>query len=513
MPIINQLWAWYLNKHMRQIDYFIRHSEEVQAQQLQQLLEKTKNTEWGKKFDYKSIRTPQQLADRVPVQDYETVKNYIARMMHGERDVLWPGQIRKFAKSSGTTSDKSKYIPVTPENLKDCHVRGGWHLLTLLYQNRPHTTIFGGRNTVIGGSAIDFPEFPQSRVGDVSAIILEQIPWVAKMAHSPGMDIALMADFEAKLEKIARITIQKDVRMIAGTPTWIVVLFQRILELTGKQHMLEVWENFQVYIHGAVSFTPYRERFRQFIPTDDFAYQETYNASEGYFAIQSDFSKDDMLLLLDNGVYYEFLPMEEWDKEFPKAIGLHEVETGKNYALVVSTNSGLWRYKIGDTVMFTSTHPYKLKITGRTKQFINAFGEEVMVANTDKALQMTCSELNTVVKEYTVAPVFFEKGEDKGGHEWIIEFEKSPHSMDVFAECLDQNLQKVNSDYEAKRFNNLALERLRLHAAPQGTFYEWMKSRGKLGAQQKVPRLSNSRDYVEGILSMIKTNGLSGRQD
>ncbi|MEN0003116.1 MAG: GH3 auxin-responsive promoter family protein [Bacteroidota bacterium] len=500
---INQAWGAYLKLHYKKVQFFSEHPQEAQRRELERLISQTKHTEWGKKYDLDSIQNGAQLAQRIPIQDYESVKPFIHRMMLGEKDVLWPGQIKNFAKSSGTTSDRSKYIPVPDENHKRNHVRGGWHLLSLMYHNMEKPTVFEGKTLVIGGSAEPYADFPASRVGDVSAIILSKMPGVAKAKHCPSMDIALLPDFEEKLEKIAQLAIKEDIRMIAGTPTWLVILLRRVIEITGASNALEVWKNLQIYVHGAVSFTPYRERFQQLIPSPTFAYQETYNASEGYFAVQSEFGVQDMLLFLDNGNFYEFIPMEEWDKEFPKTLQLHEVEVGKNYALVVSTNSGLWRYKIGDTITFTSTSPYRLKITGRTKQFINAFGEEVMVANTDKALQQTCEETNAVVKEYTAAPIYFEVGK-KGGHEWLIEFERAPQNVDHFAKALDHHLQAVNSDYAAKRFNDLALAPLKLRAVPQGTFYKWMKTRGKLGGQHKVPRLSNQRTFVDGILNILK---------
>ena len=500
--LVNKLWEAFLKRHYKQIRFFMDNPHEAQRKELLRILRLTKNTEWGKRYDFASIKNGRQLSERIPVQDYETVKADIHRMMMGEKDVLWPGRVKNFAKSSGTTSDRSKYIPVPKENHKRGHVRGGWHLLSLMYHNMPNASVFGGKTLVIGGSSEPFPAYPKTIAGDVSAIILRNMPGIAKAAHCPSMDIALMPNFEEKLEKIAQIAVHEDIRMVAGTPTWIIVLLERIQEISGKENIMEVWENFQIYVHGAVSFIPYRERFRQLIPSASFAYQETYNASEGYFGIQSDFAVNDMLLLLDNGAFYEFIPMEEWDKEFPKSIQLEEVELEKNYAILVTTNSGLFRYKIGDTVTFTSIKPYKIKITGRTKQFINAFGEEVMVTNTDKALEKTCRVLATIVKEYTVAPIYFGDVQ-KGGHEWLIEFEKEPENLNAFGDLLDASLQELNSDYEAKRFKNIALERLTLQAMPQGTFYNWMKKRGKLGGQHKVPRLSNHRNFVDEIKEML----------
>lgn len=500
---INEIFRWYYRLRYRRIERFMQNPHKAQREVFRQLIEAARHTEWGRKYDYRSIKTPEQFSERIPVQDYESLKPYIQRMMHGEKDVLWSGQIKWFSKSSGTTSDKSKFIPVSSRNLKTCHIRGTWDTMTLYYHNRPDARQFELKSMVMGGSLSKFQPYPTTMIGDVSAIMIEHMPSVARPFYIPDFETALMAEWEEKLEKMAQIASREpNVVMIGGVPTWTVVLFRRILEITGKQHMLEVWPNFQVYIHGGVSFMPYKKQFEAFFPSDKVDYQEIYNASEGYFAIQNDFSSPDMLLLLDNGVYYEFLPMSEWQKEDPKAIPLSEVETGKNYAMVISTNGGLWRYTPGDTVMFISTDPYKIKVTGRTKQFVNAFGEEVMVENTDKALAMTCAEMDAIVSEYTVAPVYFQGG-GKGGHEWVIEFEKPPANLKAFNRLLDQNLQKINSDYEAKRYRDMALTQLRLRPAPPGTFHRWMASRGKLGGQHKVPRLANHRQYIEEILDFM----------
>ena len=375
--------------------------------------------------------------------------------------------------------------------------------MTIYYHNRPDARQFELKSIVMGGSLSKFEHYPKTTIGDVSAIIIDNMPSVAKPFYIPDFETALMAEWEEKLEKTAQIASREpNVVLIGGVPTWTVVLLRRILEITGKKNMLEVWPNFQVYTHGGVSFTPYKKQFEAFFPSDKVDYQEIYNASEGFFAVQNDFSTPDMLLLLDNGVYYEFLPMSEWQKKAPKAIPLSEVEVGKNYALVISTNGGLWRYTPGDTIIFTSTNPYKIKVTGRTKQFVNAFGEEVMVENTDRALAMTCAKMNVTVAEYTVGPVYF-RGDGKGGHEWIIEFEQPPVSLTAFNQLLDENLQKVNSDYEAKRYHDIALTQLRLRQAPPGTFHRWMAARGKLGGQYKVPRLANHRKYVDEILDFM----------
>jgi hypothetical protein len=498
--LFNVLWSQYLGIHRLQMKHFMDHPIESQNKELKKIIQSAKLTEWGTRYGFDSYKKPNDWKQMLPVQDYESIKTDIHRMMTGERDILWPGRVKYYAKSSGTTSDKSKYIPVSEINHRNCHTKGGWRLLTAIYDNVKNAKIVEGKSILLAGSlANNLIEFPGSIIGDVSAVIYQRTHPIAINRMFPDKEIALLPDFERKLEIIAKEGIHADIRMVAGTPTWAVVLFKKILEYTGKDNILEVWPKLQAFVHGAVSFVPYRQPFREFFPSDDFSYIETYNASEGYFAVQNDVSSNDMLLLLDNGVYYEFIPMEEWDKENPKTLFLDEVELNKNYALVITTNSGLFRYKIGDTIKFTSLNPFKILITGRTKQFINVFGEEVMVANTDTALSETCKQFNVKVVDYTVAPVFL-TASGKGGHEWVIEFEKNPDDPAGFAKVLDDNLKKVNSDYEAKRYNDLAVMALKLNIAPAGTFFNWMKSKNKIGAQQKVPRLCNHRDIVEELL-------------
>ncbi|RMG80101.1 MAG: hypothetical protein D6714_15295, partial [Bacteroidetes bacterium] len=501
--IINKLFKAYYAYRIKHIRHYMKSPHSVQRAVWQKLTESAKNTEWGRRFDYKSLKTPEAFARRVPIQDYDTLKPFIERMMAGERDVLWRGQVRWFSKSSGTTNDKSKFIPVSYENLRQCHIRGTWDTMTFFYDQRPDARMFECKSLLMGGSLEPYAPFPQTMRGDVSAIMIKHMPWVARPFFTPDFETALLPDFGEKIERMAQITSrEKDLVMIGGVPTWTVVLFRRVLEITDAAHLLEVWPNLQGYIHGGVSFTPYRQQFEAFLPTDQISYQEIYNASEGYFAAQNDFGEEGMLLLLDNGVYYEFAPMSEWEKPDPVAVPLEEVEIGKTYAIVISTNGGLWRYSPGDTITFLSKYPYKIKVSGRTKQFVNAFGEEVMVENTDKAIAQTCRQTGALVSEYTVAPVYFQ-GTAKGGHEWIVEFEKSPPDLEQFSVLLDQNLQKINSDYEAKRYRNMALERLRLHAVPPGTFYDWLRWKGKFGGQHKVPRLSNDRKYVDEILGFL----------
>ena len=477
--------------------------ESTQLYWFKTLLQTARHTEWGKTYDFTSILRPEQFAERVPVQTYESLEPFINRMMHGERDVLWDGKVNWFSKSAGTTSGKSKFIPVSQQNLKYCHIRGTWDTMTFFYQNRRDARQFELKSMLMGGSLYSFDPHPKTTYGDISAIMIKHMPWLGRPFFTPDIDVALLDDWEIKLELLAQEgSRNKDIVMIGGVPTWTVVLFRRILEITGKSNMLEVWPNFQVYIHGGVSFTPHRKQFETFFPSESVSYLEIYNASEGYFAAQNDLNKDDMLLLINNGVYYEFIPMEQWDKDHPLAVPLWEVEKGKNYALVISTNGGLWRYQPGDTVMFTSTNPYKIKVTGRTKQFVNAFGEEVIVENTDQALAETCQSTAAIVREYTVAPIYFENN-GKGGHDWLIEFEKPPSDLQQFRMLLDQNLQKVNADYKAKRFKSMALQMLHVKEVPSGIFHDWMKSKGKLGGQNKIPRLANHRAFMEEILQFI----------
>lgn len=502
--LINQCFRWYYQQRYLKIKRIVERPHETQRALLLQLLRAAEQTEWGRQFGYRQLKSPEAFARAVPVQDYESLKPYIQRMMYGEKDILWSDQVRWFSKSSGTTEDKSKFIPVSRQNLRQCHIRGTWDTMACFYANRPDARQFECKSMVMGGSLKPFAPFPGTMTGDVSAVMISHMPWVGRPFFIPDFETALLDDWEEKVERLALAGIREpNVVMIGGVPTWTLVLFRRMLELTGKSNMEEVWPHFQGYIHGGVSFLPYRKQFEAYFPSGKISYQEIYNASEGYFAIQDDFASDDLLLLLDNGVYYEFLPTEEWGSSNPKAIPLSEVKTGENYALVISTNAGLWRYMLGDTVMFTSLAPYKIKITGRTKQFVNAFGEEVVVENTDKALAETCGQLDVIVAEYTVAPIYF-GAKSQGGHEWLIEFERAPDDLKKFAQLLDLNLQKINSDYEAKRFKSIALAPLKTKVLPKGTFHNWMKSKGKLGGQYKVPRLANHRRYIDEILDFLQ---------
>lgn len=493
-----------MKKRIHQIELFIKYPHEVQEEVLRRLLEMATSTEFGKKYSFADINNSTAFRERVPVHSYEDLYPYIERLMKGEQNILWPTEIKWFSKSSGTTNTRSKFIPVSQEALGDCHFKGGKDLLSIYVNNYPDTNLFDGKGLAIGGShqINDLDPSLSSYYGDVSAVIMQNLPYWAQFIRTPSLETALMSDWEEKIEKMAHETINENVVHIAGIPTWTVLLFQHILELEKKQHMLEVWPNLEVFFHGAVNFEPYKPLFNTLIPDDKMRYWETYNASEGFFGIQDRSNSDELLLMLDYGIYYEFIPMDEIEKEYPRTIGLDEVQLGKHYAMLISTNAGLWRYNIGDTIRFTSTHPYRIKITGRTKHFINVFGEEVVVENAEHAITIACSETGAVINNFTVAPIFLDVGQ-RGGHEWIIEFERQPQELGQFCCALDRALRSINSDYDAKRAGDIALVAPRIHSVKPGTFYTWMKRRGKLGGQNKVPRLSNSREYVDDILAMI----------
>ena len=502
MTIVNSFLNWIIKKRMHQIELFMKYPDEVQEEWFGELIHSAIGTEWGKKYDYRSIESVEQYRERVPIQNYDTLKPYIERMLKGEQNILWPTEIKWFAKSSGTTSDRSKFIPVTQESLEECHFKGGKDMLAIYCNNNPEARIFTGKSLVLGGSHQINQLNTDSFYGDLSAVLIKNIPIWAELMRTPDMSIALMDNYEEKIEKMARVTINENVTNIVGVPTWTIVLAKRVLEITGKSNLMEVWPNLELYIHGAVNFEPYRDQFNSLIPNQSMYYLETYNASEGFFGIQDHSTEKDLLLMLDYGIYYEFIPLENIEDEHPKALSLHEVELEKNYAIVITTNGGLWRYMIGDTVKFTSLSPYRIRITGRTKHFINAFGEEVIIENAEKALTKACSETDALILDYTACPIYFSANEP-GGHEWIIEFERAPNEFDRFIDILDNTLREVNSDYDAKRFKDMALKRPLVHHAPNGTFYKWLKNKGKLGGQHKVPRLANERRYVDEILEII----------
>ena len=466
------------------------------------LIAKGRDTAYGRNHGFADIRNVKSYSKQVPVADYEHLRPCVERMMYGEEDVLWPGPVHWFAKSSGTTSARSKFIPISHENLKGCHLKSSWDSLALLYEMLPDAHVFQRKNLIMGGSLQPFEGNPDATFGDVSAIMMQHMPAVGRPFFTPDFETAMLDDWNVKIERMVDICTREDVSFFGGVPTWTIVLFKRILEKTGCANMLEVWPNLQAYTHGGVGFKPYRSTFEQFIPSDSFVYQEVYNASEGFFAAQDVNGADDMLLLLDNGMYFEFLPMSEWHSERPLSIGLKDVEIEVPYALVISTTGGLWRYTPGDTIQFTSTNPYRIQVTGRTQQYINAFGEEVMIANAEKAVEIACRHHRTLISDYTVAPVYL-NGEDRGRHQWVVEFDHPPQNPLEFAASLDEALKSLNSDYEAKRSGDLALEQLELIVVPDGTFERWLTSKNKLGGQHKVPRLSNDRIYLDEILNLV----------
>ena len=505
MALINSLVSWVMKKRIHQIELFMRYPHEVQAEWLRKLLANARATEWGKRYDFKSIQTPEQFRNRIPVNDYNSLRPFIDRLRRGEQNILWPSEIKWFAKSSGTTNDKSKFIPVSQEALEECHFKGGKDMLSIYCTNHPETRLFDGKAIAMGGSRqiteVNNESYYQ---GDLSAILIQNLPSWVEFLRTPNLSIALMDEWEDKIQMMAAETIQHDVTNISGVPSWTLLLFKRILEITGKQNLLEIWPNFELLIHGGVNFTPYKEQFHQLFPSDRVNYLETYNASEGFFGIQDRDHAEDMLLMLDYGVYYEFIPVDQLEAEHPRTLTLAEIELQTHYALLITTNAGLWRYMIGDTIRFTSLSPYRIQITGRTRNFINAFGEELIVDNADKALAIACGRCHAILTEYTAAPVYLE-GNKKGCHEWLIEFDRPPDDIAFFTNALDNALKSLNSDYEAKRYHDLLLEEPRIRIMPRGTFYHWMKINGKLGGQHKVPRLSNDRKYLEEILTLKLT--------
>jgi hypothetical protein len=489
----------------KKIDFFSKNPVEQQEMVLKDLIHSSKKTEWGIHYDYKNILNSSQFSEKVPLNDYETMKGWIERMIAGEKNILWPGQVKWFAKSSGTTNDKSKFIPVSKESLYKCHYNATTDVFALYVKNNPDTNVLKGKNLTIGGSQRVSTLSKKTRTGDLSAVMLYNLPILSRLMNTPSSEISLIPDFEEKIEKIIQQTIHENIVSFSGVPSWFLVMMKRVLEVTGKKNLLEVWPNLEVFAHGGVNFDPYREQYKKLIPSDKMQYINTYNASEGFFGIQNDPDIDDLLLMLDYGIYYEFILMNEFFLENKKAIPLSQVETDINYAMVISTNGGLWRYIIGDTVMFTSKYPFKIKITGRTKHFINAFGEELIVDNAEKGLKKACEKTGAIIHEYTAGPVFMVEDE-KGSHQWIIEFEKEPENLTDFTEILDLELQSLNSDYEAKRYKDLALNQLQIIKAPTGTFYQWLKQKGKVGGQNKIPRLANNREYLDPLLKLIKSN-------
>lgn len=507
MDLLNETLVWVMKKRLPRIQSFMDRPMDTQTLVFHNLIESAKNTEWGKMYDYQSITTIRDFQERVPISSYERLFPYIERMMRGEQNILWYSNIQFFAKSSGTTNARSKFIPVSKESLEHCHFMGGKDMMTLLVANRPDTNVFSGKGLSIGGSLSSNQLNSRSLLGDVSAVVMKNLPIWAQLIRTPSLEVALMDVWEEKILKMAEVTSQENVTSILGVPTWCLVLIEKVLEVTGKSNILEVWPNFEYFIHGAVAFQPYRELFQQKVfASSGVGYLEIYNASEGFFGIQDDHTRmDEMLLMLDYGIFYEFIPVEEADEEYPTVLTLDEVELGKNYALLISTNAGLWRYKIGDTIKFTSKTPYRIKISGRTKHFINAFGEELIIENAEKAITRASEATQAIISDYTAGPVYMNDGKS-GCHEWIIEFAQVPNDQILFNRLLDETLREVNSDYDAKRYKDMVLTQPNVRVVPRDTFYNWMRGRGKLGGQHKVPRLSNSREFLDDILSFVKVS-------
>ena len=493
----------YLSCRVKQISKYAYSTERIQREVLKRLIGTASATEWGIRHSYSAIANYEQFAQSVAVQDYESLKGYIDRMRHGEKDVLWKGGCKWFAKSSGTTNDKSKFIPVTPRGLRNIHYRGATDVVAQYVVNNPSSRIFSGKSLILGGSHAPNYNLPGTLVGDLSAILIENCPSLINKFRVPGKDIALLSDFEEKMDRIATLTSGMNITNISGVPSWMMAVLKHMLDITGKEYIDELWPNLEVFFHGGVAFSSYREQYRHLIRNPRMQYMETYNASEGFFAIQNDPSDQAMLLMIDYDVFYEFIPFEELNSPNPTVLPLWEVEVGKNYAMLISTSCGLWRYILGDTVRFTGKEPYKIVISGRTKHFINAFGEELIIDNAEKGLLKACSATGARILDYTAAPVFMDENA-KCRHQWLIEFSKKPDSVEQFAEILDDELQQINSDYEAKRYKNKTMQQLEVVVAREGLFNDWLKGKGKLGGQHKVPRLSNNRQHIDELLLMNK---------
>lgn len=503
MSVLNSIASWWMRKRMHQIELFMKYPYDVQNEWFKKLVHSAKDTEWGKLYDYRNISNVEQFRNIVPIQDYESLKPYIDRVRKGEQNVLWNTDIKWFAKSSGTTNDKSKYIPVSEESLNDCHYNGGRDMITIHCTLNEDTQLFTGKNLALAGSLVtDYQNGYELQNGDLSAIVINNLPMWAEFFRAPDLSIALMDNWDEKLEKLAQTTAKENMVSLAGVPSWMLLIMKKVLDITGRDTIAEVWPGLEVYFHGGVNFNPYKEQFKKIFGNPDMNYLELYNATEGFFGIQDQKNSEELLLMLDYGIYYEFIEPSEIGKMNPKTLRLDEVEIGINYAPVISTTAGLWRYVLGDTIKFTSLHPFRFKITGRTKHFINAFGEEIIVDNADKALAIACDKTGAQVLEYTAAP-FYMTGNEAGAHEWLIEFSVSPANVEYFSEVLDNAMKSINSDYEAKRYNDLILRKPIVRSLPSNSFYKWFESKKKLGGQHKVPRLSNDRKYVEEILSVI----------
>jgi hypothetical protein len=500
MPL-NTFFSWFIKKRVHQIELFMKYPVEVQHELFSKLIDEAALTRFGLEHNFTNLRTMNDFRSAVPVRSYEGFKSYIDLLREGEQNILWPSRLKWFAKSSGTTDDRSKFIPVSKEAIEECHYKGGKDLLALYYHQKPTANLYSGKHLVVGGSSKINSFNEEGYTGDLSAIIIRNLPIWVELRRTPSRDIALMENWEEKIEAMARATMDEDVYMMAGVPSWTLVLLRRILEIKGAERIHEIWPNLELFWHGGVSFKPYREQFEKVLGIPTMNYVETYNASEGFFGIQDRLGADDLLLMLDYGILYEFVPMDEIHKDFPRTLLLNEVELGVNYAIVISTNAGLWRYMLGDTVKFTSRYPFRVQVSGRTRHFINAFGEELMVENADHAVLVASKATGAHVKDYTAAPVYMSDNAT-GAHEWLFEFEKAPSSMEHFKQELDNALRTVNSDYDAKRSFDFILQSPIVRSLPEGTFYNWLKMKGKLGGQHKVPRLSNERKYVDEVMQL-----------
>lgn len=497
--LVNKVMKVLMSTRIRQIENFIKYPLETQERVLFTNLSHAFSTEYGKLYGFDEIDSYQKFQSQIPLVKYEDFEPFIEKARKGQSDVSWEGKIKWFAKSSGTTNAKSKFIPISEHSLEDCHYAAGKMMFAIYLNNHPDTEIFKNKNLRLGGSSELYQKY-DTLFGDLSAILIDNLPLYAELRNTPNREISLMSEWETKMKAISSAVIQEDIGCLTGVPSWMLVLLNEILDLTGKEKLDEVWPMLEVFFHGGISFKPYEENYRA-LTDKKLNFYEIYNASEGFFAIQDQSDSKEMLLLLDNGIFYEFIPMEEFDSDSPKTITLENVEIGKNYALVITTNGGLWRYIIGDTVKFTSKNPFRIIVSGRTKHYINAFGEELIIENAEEALRRACEQTHAIVKDFTAAPVFME-GKEKGGHEWLIEFERKPENLNQFSEFLDQSLQELNSDYEAKRYKNITLNPLKLNVARENLFFDWLKSKGKLGGQNKVPRLANTREFLDELLEM-----------
>ena len=500
IPLVNSIASWFLKKRFHQIELFLKYPNEVQNELLFQLLSAAKDTEIGKTYDFDSISNYKTFCERIPISSYEDCQDMIERSRQGEQNIFWPQPIKWFAKSSGTTNAKSKFIPVSSESLEDCHYAASKDLLCMYLNNNEDSQLFTGKSLRLGGSKELYKE-NGTVFGDLSAILIDNMPFWAEFSSTPSSKVSLMSDWEVKMKAIVEETRNENVTSLAGVPSWMLVLLHNVLDATGKDNLFDIWPNLEVYFHGGVSFVPYVDQYKAILPQSHFKYYEIYNASEGFFAIQDQNNSSELLLMLDYGIFYEFIPMDTYGTLQQKVIPLSEVVVGKNYAVIITTNAGLWRYKIGDTIRFTSTNPYRIKVSGRTKHHINAFGEELIIENAEDALREVCSTTNAEIVDYTAAPIFM-NGKDKGAHEWLIEFKKPPQDLNTFNTLLDSALKSLNSDYEAKRLNNMTLNMPKVHVARERLFYDWLKQHDKLGGQHKIPRLSNSREYIDELLNL-----------